>query len=79
MPGELELARRLRDEAYHLRVVTRELRNRAKTLATVIDESCKRLDGVVDELENPHAQGGPRDEHRNGNTSELDRELEHAG
>lgn len=77
MAGELELARRIRDEAYHLRVITRELRNRAKTLATVIDESCNRLDGIVDELETETlTPGGPRDEQ--GTDSPRARELEHA-
>lgn len=79
MSAELELARRTRDEAFHLRVVTRELRNRASTLAKVIDESCKRLDGIVDELETLTPKEAHGNEHRNGNTRARDAELEHAG
>ena len=76
MAAELERARRLRDEAYHLRVITRELRNRASTLAKAINESCKRLDAIVDELETPTPKEAHGNEHRNGN--DRARELEHA-
>lgn len=75
MPADLELARRTRDEAYHLRVVTRELRNRASTLAKAINESCKRLDEIVDELETLTPKEAYGNEHRNGNTARA-RELE---
>ena len=49
---ELEdIARELRDELYHLRAITRELRNRSVTLARSYDESLKRTEARIAELE----------------------------
>lgn len=69
---ELELApasllEAARDEAYHLRAVTAELRNRSKTLTRVYDESLARLEHLIDRIESSRqeAQGYER---RNGST-----------
>ena len=51
MAGELDRARQLRDELYHLRVLTRELRNRTQTLARAYNDSCERVDGLIADLE----------------------------
>ena len=64
-----ELRQALRDEAFHLRIVTRELRNRSKTLATVYDESLQRIEQLIVDIESPsqEAQGD-----RNGSTTLLE-------
>lgn len=65
MPRGLgELRKALRDEAFHLRIVTAELRNRSRTLTRVYDESLDRIDGLLEELDDnlrPEEAQGERD------------------
>lgn len=68
----LEVARALRDELYHGRALTREMRNRTNTLARSFDDACGRVDGLIVELEsldhhNPMEGSGDRQD-RNGKT-----------
>lgn len=67
----LELYGRVRDEAYHLRVLTRQLRNQTKTLASAYYESEQRLEALIDELENPTPKEAQGD--TNGTTAQARR------
>lgn len=52
------LARRLRDEAFHLRVLTSELRNRSKTLTRAYDDALQRIDQLISEIPRPEEAHG---------------------
>ena len=59
---DLERIRReLRDELYHLRAITREMRNRSNTLARSFDESLKRTEARIAELEAGKTTTTPRE------------------
>jgi hypothetical protein len=59
-----ELLRGARDEIFHAKVLIRSLRNQTKTAAAALDDSEKRLDGLVDEIE--AALGTPRPKEAQG-------------
>lgn len=46
-----ELLRRAREELYHAKVVVRRERNSAKTTAAALDDSERRIDRLIGEIE----------------------------
>ena len=53
---DADLARRIRDEAYHCRVLVRGLRNRTKTDAAALFDSEQRLEALISEFEESQAE-----------------------
>lgn len=70
-----ELLRAARDELYVLRATTAPLRNRVKETVAVLDQSAKRVDALIDEIEDsladPHARRRPRDERSTTNAQAV--------
>lgn len=60
---DTDLARRIRDEAYHARVLVRSLRNRTKVDAAALYDSEQRLEALITELEKSQAKEAHDDEH----------------
>lgn len=56
--------RAVRDEAYQLRVVANGLRNRFKTDAALLADSCNRVEGLIAEIESSlNGSSGPKEAH----------------
>ena len=55
---DADLARQLRDEAFHLRVLTSELRNRSKTLTRAYDDALARIDQLIALIPTPEEAHG---------------------
>ena len=53
---DADIARRIRDEAYHARVLVRSLRNRTKVDAAALFDCEQRLDALLTELEESQAE-----------------------
>ncbi len=56
LAGVDDLARRMRDEVYHAKVVIRAQRNSTKTASAALADSEARLDALIDELETTDPQ-----------------------
>lgn len=74
-----DIERELRDELYHLRAITRELRNRSVTLARSYDESLKRTEARIAELEAGKTTTTPREGSGHGTRWDRTEEREEAG
>lgn len=62
---DADLAKRIRDEAYHAKVLVRSIRNSTKTTAAALADSEARLDALLGELEDqPHAKEAQGDHTR---------------
>ncbi len=70
-----DLLREVRDEAYHLRVITRQLRNQTKTLAAAYFDSEQRLERLIDQIENGDMESPRQEAQGNGNSRQADRAL----
>lgn len=58
---ERDLLLRAREELYHAKVVVRRERNSAKTSAAALDDSERRMDALIAEIE-PRLNGSPDQE-----------------
>lgn len=72
------ITRELRDELYHLRAITRELRNRSVSLARSYDESLKRTEARIAELEAGKTTTTPREGSGHGTKRNRNEEREEA-
>ncbi len=70
-----DLLREVRDEAYHLRVITRQLRNQTKTLAAAYFDSEQRLERLIDQIENDDMESPRQEAQGNGSSRQADRQL----